>query len=838
MVVEQGGKGKAVYSSAVNQLALKILLSITLVLCIAGATLLYLEQREDREGAIVRARLISEGLANRFSSGISFYSQTLGRYLSSHPQLAGAVKKESWPTLQKYEKQLARLLPKAQKVRIVPMEWDELQPDSTPPVSYATLEMLRSVERSKKPSVAEVHQFGREHPHIALAAPIVDYRTGDLAGVAQLLLPMSLLDDEFASLGKLTGRIELQQVLDNDAVVLTSTGGVASISIHDGEVPVKGTLWRLSYWGETEESGLAAYWDIWGVLALVLLLSAMAVIFLSHIFKKKLERDRRLIEALAQRLVQGKGQTSAPRASIGEFQQVMNLMANAGRGMKKSSVKGDSGQRQRVADSGRSAAEARTPRSPAIEETAKAEVPADGEAVAEISPSIFRAYDIRGVVGETLTADAVYFIGRAVGSEAHARGEQTVIIARDGRDSSQALSDALGRGLIESGQDVVDLGMVPTPVLYFATHFLGSSSGVMVTGSHNPPEYNGFKIVVAGETLAESRIQDLHRRIVEGDLSSGKGSRRDQDLIPDYIGRISEDVQLLAPVKLVVDCGNGVASVVAPALFRVLGCEVIDLYCEVDGTFPNHHPDPGDPRNMEALIAKVREEGADLGVAFDGDGDRLGVVDCEGKIIWPDRLLMLLARDVLLRQPGADVIYDVKSSRHLASEILMYGGRPIMWKSGHSLVKEKMNETGAVLAGELTGHIYFKERWYGFDDGLYSCARLLEVLTGEGLSTAEVFSQLPESHVTPALHMRTQEGRNFELIDALTEKGEFPGAKLVAIDGIRAEFQDGWGLIRASNTGPNLMFRFEADDENALARIQGIVKAQFASIDPTLELPF
>ncbi|MCB1863607.1 MAG: phosphomannomutase/phosphoglucomutase, partial [Gammaproteobacteria bacterium] len=324
-------------------------------------------------------------------------------------------------------------------------------------------------------------------------------------------------------------------------------------------------------------------------------------------------------------------------------------------------------------------------------------------------------------------------------------------------------------------------GLVPTPTLYFATHFLGSSSGVMVTGSHNSPEYNGLKVVLAGEALSSGRIKEIYQRIVEDNLSSGKGKISRQDLVPDYISRITEDVQLLGSLKLVIDCGNGAASVVAPSLFRALGCDVTNLFCEVDGTFPNHHPNPGDPANLQALIQKVRDLGADLGVAFDGDGDRLGVVDSQGNIIWPDRLLMLLARDVLLRHPGADVIYDVKSSRNLASEILTYGGRPIMWKSGHSLVKAKMKETGALLAAEMSGHIYFKDRWYGFDDGLYSCARLLEVLSAEGLASAEVFSEFPENIATPEFYAETAEGESFAIIEALSREGSFPGAKLVTI---------------------------------------------------------
>ncbi|MCB1751695.1 MAG: phosphomannomutase/phosphoglucomutase [Gammaproteobacteria bacterium] len=458
--------------------------------------------------------------------------------------------------------------------------------------------------------------------------------------------------------------------------------------------------------------------------------------------------------------------------------------------------------------------------------------------VSTVSEEIFRAYDIRGVVDENLFSDTVYQIGRAFGSIAGEQGEQTVIIGRDGRNSSESLSEALARGLTESGRDVVDIGLVPTPTLYFATHFLGSSSGVMVTGSHNAPEYNGLKVVLAGESLSSDQIKEIYQRIVDDNLSSGNGKISRQDLVPDYISRITEDVQLLGSLKLVIDCGNGAASVVAPSLFRALGCEVSNLYCEVDGNFPNHHPNPGDPDNMQALIERVKSEGADLGVAFDGDGDRLGVVDSQGRIIWPDRLLMLLARDVLLRHPGADVIYDVKSSRNLAGEILTYGGRPIMWKSGHSLVKAKIRETGALLAAEMSGHIYFKDRWYGFDDGLYSCARLLEVLSGEGLKSADVFSQFPENAATPEYYAPTGEGESLRLMEALARQGQFPGAKLVTIDGIRAEFEDGWGLARSSNTSPAVVFRFEADDEASLARIQGVFREQFAGIAPDLKLPF
>jgi phosphomannomutase/phosphoglucomutase len=361
---------------------------------------------------------------------------------------------------------------------------------------------------------------------------------------------------------------------------------------------------------------------------------------------------------------------------------------------------------------------------------------------------------------------------------------------------------------------------------------------VVVTGSHNPPEYNGLKVVLSGETLSEAGIQGLHERLESGNLLQGDGTRQEQDLIPDYIGRIVDDVRLAKTMKVVVDCGNGAASDLAPQLFRTLGCEVIDLFCEVDGDFPNHHPDPSDPDNLQSLILEVQAQGADIGLAFDGDGDRLGVVDGDGNIIWPDRLLMVLAADVLSRQPGSDIIYDVKCSRYLASEILAHGGRPLMWKTGHSILKSKLKETGALLAGEFSGHIAFKERWFGFDDALYAAARLLEILSVDVRSPTEVFAELPQSVMTPELKVTMEEGRPHEIMRQLMSHANLPGAKVTTLDGLRAEFEVGWGLVRASNTGPARVFRFEAESEAGLVQIQKVFRGLIARVAPDLELPF
>jgi len=460
------------------------------------------------------------------------------------------------------------------------------------------------------------------------------------------------------------------------------------------------------------------------------------------------------------------------------------------------------------------------------------------ESDVEMSPDIFRAYDIRGIVGETLTSPIVERIGVAIGSEAISRGLASLCIGYDGRHSSPELADALARGVMASGCNVIHVGAVPTPVLYFATHHLENGSGVMVTGSHNPANYNGLKIMLGGETLSGDAIQSLYKRLQTGDLAAGRGTQSSDDVRRAYLDRIVGDIAVAAPLKVVVDAGNGIAGELGPMLIEELGCEVIPLYCEVDGDFPNHHPDPGKPANLVDLIERVKAEGADLGVAFDGDGDRLGLVTNTGKIIWPDRLLMLFARDVVSRNPGADVLYDVKCSRRLAGVISEAGGRPIMWKTGHSLMKAKMKETGALLAGEMSGHIFFAERWYGFDDALYSAARLLEILGIEDRHSDEVFEDFPEDISTPELNVEVTESSKFTLMEQLSQEGDFGDGNISNIDGIRVDYTDGWGLCRASNTTPMLVLRFEAETDEALERIKNVFRTQLQKVAPDLVAGF
>jgi phosphomannomutase/phosphoglucomutase len=455
-----------------------------------------------------------------------------------------------------------------------------------------------------------------------------------------------------------------------------------------------------------------------------------------------------------------------------------------------------------------------------------------------IPSEIFKAYDIRGVVGKSLTAEVTEAIGRAVGSQARELGQGKVCIGRDGRLSGPSLSQALARGLQSAGVDVIDIGRVTTPMLYFATYHLQTGSGVMVTGSHNPPDYNGLKMVIAGETLSGDAIQGLRKRIESGKLTSGKGACRQAEVAEAYLKRVTGDIKLKRKMRIAVDCGNGVPGAFAPDLFRRLGCDVEELFCEVDGTFPNHHPDPSQPENLKDLIAALKKGEAEIGLAFDGDGDRLGVVTKQGKVIFPDRQLMLFAADVLKRNPGAEILFDVKCTRSLAPWIREHGGKPTMWKTGHSLIKAKMKETGSLLAGEMSGHVFFKERWYGFDDGAYAGARLLEILSGVADIKA-TFDALPDSINTPELQIKLGEGENYALIEKLQKNAKFPTAReIIKIDGLRVEYADGFGLARSSNTTPVVVLRFEADNQAALKRIQADFRRVLGEVAPAAKLPF
>jgi phosphomannomutase / phosphoglucomutase len=458
-----------------------------------------------------------------------------------------------------------------------------------------------------------------------------------------------------------------------------------------------------------------------------------------------------------------------------------------------------------------------------------------------IDRGIFRAYDIRGVVGQTLDIGVAELIGHAIGTLMFEKGLNDIVIGRDGRLSGPDMVAGLTEGLRKAGRHVIDIGMVPTPVVYFGAYHLRTGCCVSVTGSHNPPDYNGFKIVVGGETLSGDAITDLYARIAEDRLhtASDPGGRSEREIDADYVERIASDVQIDRKLKVVVDAGNGVAGEIAPRVLEAIGAEVIPLFCEIDGTFPNHHPDPSEPHNLEDLVQMVQRMDADLGVAFDGDGDRLGVVTKDGENIFPDRLLMLFAADVLERNPGAVIVYDVKCTGRLPGHILRHGGSPLMWKTGHSLIKAKMRETEAELAGEMSGHFFFGERWYGFDDGIYAAARLLEILAGRAESPSAVLKALPTGVSTPEIKVNVADGNPHGFVERFREQAKFEGgARLSTIDGLRVDWPDGWGLVRASNTTPVLVMRFDGDSEESLSRIREAFRGQMLRVDPEIVLPF
>ncbi|MEX2523320.1 MAG: phosphomannomutase/phosphoglucomutase [Gammaproteobacteria bacterium] len=726
-----------------------------------------------------------------------------------------------------------------------------LDNSSEPPVSYACLDMLKKAENSSGTIGAEVHLFGGPKQHIVLVERVRN-QANELLGLVHLSLDAALFDQAVGGLGLTQDYVELRQSSSGRNLVLAEHGNKPRKDNNPVIASIPDSRWNLAYWSgsgpapESSDTGAGSGLLLPGAVVLLLLLAAGAVLY------RRYKPGGHTDEA-------AEGSESVVYAGA-----VKNIMDGAHPGMESlvpdlpgGGKSGNAQARPSEALSGSDditmimdkeeleKQQENTGETPQKPEQPTDEAPASKEAVpeedtVEIDAGIFRAYDIRGIVGKNLTPEVVTLIGRAVASDAQALGEQTIVVGRDGRKSGPELMEALIKGLRGAGCNVIDIGEVPTPVLYYATHTLDAKSGIMLTGSHNGPEYNGLKIVIGGETLSEDALRRIYQRIIDRDLAEGSGSLDTAEVTADYIRRISEDipVALGSSYKLVVDCGNGVAGAVAPQLYRALGHDVIELYCEVDGSFPNHHPDPSQPENLQALVDKVREEGADLGFAFDGDGDRLGVVDGGGNIIWPDRQLMALAGDVLGRNAGASIIFDVKCSRHLKDAIEAAGGKPLMWKTGHSLIKAKMKEIDAPLAGEMSGHIFFKERWYGFDDALYTGARLLEVLVNNKADPTEFFAGIPEGISTPELRIELAEDRHREFMQALEEKMDFGDAEVIKVDGLRVEFQDGWGLIRPSNTSPYLVLRFEADDEQALERIKGAFRDQIRSIDPDLTTPF
>jgi phosphomannomutase/phosphoglucomutase len=759
-----------------------------------------------------------------YSQVLLFQKQLI--LFAQRPALSAVLTSRDSIQIANQQQALHQVFPSAKNICLIGVEADNVDNNACIPITYATLDSLRQAKKEGTSSIALL-QAGTDAAHLLLAQRITD-QANNVVGVLVLTFPSETIANLLFKDEQVDGYAELLQGSKND-VVLAFQGNVNS---KQGTAPyqidIAGTHWHIAYWPENKAVITPSFTLISVIFAAIISWWLLLVAVRRYLHKTD-------ITTLKQQLLDlnsGVMKTKYPIIDRGLRDISASIQTLAKTTMPTISSKNEAAKTETTFE-----------RISKKLEDNKADNPHDLDMLedsVEIDQTIFKAYDIRGIVGQSLTSQVVTIIGRAIGSEAQELGLKHIVVGRDGRHSSPEYSDALIAGILGSGCDVTNLGMVPTPVLYFASHHLGTQSAVMVTGSHNPVNYNGLKIILAGKSLAGDELQALHRRIEQGDLLKGQGSQHKADVSEDYIKRIVDDIHLSRPIKIVIDCGNGVAGSIAPKLFRSLGCEVIELYCEVDGAFPNHSPDPSQPVNMQDLVDSVQQHGAELGIAFDGDGDRLGVVDTMGKIIFPDRLMMMFAQDVLLRMPGSVVIYDVKSTNLLGEVISQAGGEAVMWQSGHSVIKNKMLEMSAQLAGELSGHIFFKERWYGFDDGMYAAARLLELLSQDSLerTPTEIFAALPSRKSTPEILLAMDAAESKRFIAQLQQEGDFPDAQVTTMDGVRADYVNGWGLVRSSNTVPGLTLRFEGDTEADLAQIQQLFKRQMLVIKPTLNFPF
>lgn len=835
-----------------------------LLVVLAGTGIYWVNNTSIEQAKQNSARALAVGAAVSVSRQINQLSNVVAK-MARDPDVINAVDGGDSERIRAVEARLEKYLPGALKIRLLRPGVNELDTEYVPHMGFADLDMVReTLQEDQSPAV----QGDGANRHLAITARIED--DGRVVGVMLASLSYDFIEDSIRSAAVSDQFIQLMQA-ELDLASFGSRGlkgNAASV-----QTPVTNTKWLVQVWyqagADTADFSLIA-----AIISIAVLLVGLAFFVAYRKSSNLLRHDQSIVLKAVKDLMTGNAYGNYPVnlsemsviiSTLVQFKRVLDHQGDEVVDLAKDNAsdfdgffeESDFAIDEIVDKFDKEPVEENEPTPlapPTVDwqdmEIANVQVPkkqtptqvrAEVSAVdSGFSAEVFRAYDIRGIVGKTLTAGLVYDIGRAFGTQARNEECKTVVVGRDGRHSSPELAEALINGIVSTGLDILDLGMVPTPILYFVVQHTEGRTGVMVTGSHNPAEYNGLKMVIKGETLAGSRVARLKQMIEKQDFAVESGGSVDQNsmFVNEYIGIVAEDVHLVRPMKIVIDCGNGVAGEIAPVLFKTLGCEVVELFCDVDGNFPNHHPDPSIPQNLEDLIAAVGQYQADIGIAFDGDGDRLGVVDSSGKIIWPDRLMMLFAKDVLSRKPGAQIVYDVKCSRHLTEQISKYGGRALMWKTGHSFMKAKIKETGAKLAGEMSGHIFFNDRWYGFDDALYSAARLIEILSSDARTSAEIFAEFPESFNTPELLVPMQEGENFDFIEKLFAEAAFKDGKITNIDGMRVDFSDGWGLVRASNTTPSLVVRFEADTEHAMNRIQGEFKKLMTRIEPKLVLPF
>jgi len=862
-------KGEGLSLKATSFISIGVFIVI-LAVAIFWAQLMPLQklQANTDEALIAKDTRLASSLALQVAS----YSQA-ARGVAADPETRKLLLSGDEIALRIRERELVQLFPWVIRVRLLPTGIRNPDNTSKPHISFACLDMMRQAETSLKAPPVEVHVIGTPQQHVEILQPILSADGKSAVGHLQVTLQVEVLKQWVNSLEP-KGYLSLTQSVENQpTVLLAETGDKTHLGNRSGSVTVPGTRWHLNLWLPGDIS--VGVFNTNFILTFVVggLMSFLLIMLLLRSLSRTISSEvENFMQLMVSELRDHKHHQFHFRLS--EFEaaarKVSNLSASQHAmererdsdvaAMTMADLKLDPNMEtfdeedllavEELTDSSAFEESLRQQQS-ATRSSVKSTAPKPKQAAAApptpkptaappaIPPAeIFKAYDIRGVVGRTLTAQHMHLIGQALGSEAMSRGLTSIAFARDGRLSGPELGQALVKGLLSTGVNIIDVGMVPTPVLYYAAAELAGGSGVMLTGSHNPSDYNGIKMVLGDETLAGDAIQALKTRIDNNDFVQGTGQYQTNPLSNQYIERIAGDVKLAHPLKIVIDSGNGVAGALAPKLFRTLGCEVVELYSEVDGRFPNHHPDPSQPGNLSDLIEMVQSANADVGFAFDGDGDRLGVVSPDGSIIWPDRLMMLFAADVLSRNPSAQIIFDIKCSNNLTQAIWEKGGEPVMWKTGHSLIKAKMKQSGALLAGEMSGHIFFKERWYGFDDALYAGARLLEIIAADDRKPQQIFASLPDAVNTPELRVDMQEGEQQRFMDELMNRVNFPEANIIMIDGVRADFDNGWGLVRASNTTPSLILRFEGRDKQALAEIQEKFRNVMLEVDPNLQLPF
>jgi phosphomannomutase/phosphoglucomutase len=812
-----------------------------LMILISGAGVYWFNSSYLAESKQATADAVAKGAALSLSGRIDTLNAILDQ-IARDPEVLSAIAANNPNLIAAVTAKLERYFPGAQKIRLLPPGVNELDDKSAPRMSLGDLEMVRGAFASDQ--LPAIQGEAAADRHLALTRRIM--LNNQPIGVILASLKYEFIRDALKSAQGNVGYLELKQ----DRLILAVSGTKNDLGeAVSSRFKIPQTGWELFYeTAESEQGSIEMIAALIGIPGIIVL----AGFFLGYRkFSDMLMQDLSTVASACKDMMRNKLQGSY-LMRMNEFNVVVSSLAQHKR-LQDNKDKIVSDEREDLSMSGFLLGDIELDiEEPLIpKETIndpKAKVKLNFSKIAKEDPinkadelaAIFRAFDIRGVVGASLTRDVVFNIGRALGTNAKEHGCNIIVVGRDGRASSQGLSESLAQGIVTTGCNVLNIGLAPTPLLYFVAHHIGGRSGVMITGSHNPAQYNGLKMVIKGETLVGDKIQKLKQCIDNQAFATanpGAIERNDRHG-NEYIGTISEDIHIARPMKVVLDCDNGVVSELGPVLFRTLGCEVIELFCDIDGAFPNHHPDPSKPENLNELITAVKHYEADLGIAFDGDGDRFGVVDSIGKIIWPDRQMMLFAKDVLSGKPGAEIIHDVKCSRHLATEITKYGGRPVMWKSGPPFMKAKLKETGAMLAGEMSGRIYFNDRWLGFDDALYAAARLIAILSADTRSSAEVFGSLPDSINSPELTVELPEGENIKFIKDLISKTNFAGGKITNIDGLRVDFPDGWGLVRASNTTPSLAIRFEADTVENLKTIQERFRQQMKKVKPDIILPF